>query len=66
MELTLQFSENFIGNTFEFIAFTGQTVSSEKITNTTMNVSTKNLAAGNYYIKATNDEGTITRKVVVQ
>lgn len=66
MDLTLQFSENFIGSTFELIAFTGQTVSSEKITSTTMNVSTKKLATGNYYIKATNDEGTITRKVIVQ
>ncbi len=66
MNLTVQFSDNFIGNTFELIAFTGQIVNIQKITNTTMNISTKNLSAGNYYIKATNDEGMITRKVIVQ
>jgi len=66
MNLTVQFSDNFIGSTLEFIAFTGQIVHVQKITDTTMNVFTKNLSAGNYYIKATNDEGTITKKVVVQ
>jgi len=63
---SVQFSENFFGSTFELIAFTGQIVHAQKIINNTMNVSTKNLSAGNYYIKATNGEGTITRKVVVQ
>jgi len=66
MDLTVQLSENFIGSTLEFIAFTGQIVNVQKITNTTMSISTKNLSAGNYYIKATNDEGMITKKIVVQ
>jgi len=66
MQLTVQFSDNFIGSTFELIAFTGQIVDVQKITSTMMNISTKNLSAGNYYIKAANDEGTITRKVIVQ
>jgi len=64
--MVFSFSENFIGSYFELISYNGQTVLREKITATQMSYKTTELQAGLYFIKATNELGTITRTVVVQ
>ena len=63
---TFSFSENFIGADYEVISFSGEVVMKKTITQTTEEISTAQLAAGMYYIKAENKEGVITRTFVVQ
>lgn len=62
----ITFSDNFIGKAFEIISFNGQVVKTGKITDKNMAIDSQNLAIGTYYIKATNEEGTVTRVFVVQ
>ncbi len=64
--LKISFSESFIGQTFDIIAFTGETVSTISIENTEMNVQLPQMPIGNYYLKASNKNGTITQKIIVQ
>lgn len=60
-----RFSANFVGKTYELISFAGEVVAAGKIRKE-VEVPTKGLAAGNYYLKATNEKGTITQKIVIQ
>lgn len=62
----INFSENFIGKTYEIISFKGQVVDSGTIQDNLMDIKTKKLATGTYYIKATNEVGTVTRVFVIQ
>lgn len=61
-----RFSDNFIGQKMELIAYNGQSVETFEITNNQMELPIQKLAKGNYYVKATNAKGTITKKVVIQ
>ena len=63
---TFTFSENFIGNEYEVISFSGEVVMKKTIISTTEEISTAQLTAGMYYIKAENKEGLITKTFVVQ
>ncbi|MEM7040685.1 MAG: PQQ-dependent sugar dehydrogenase, partial [Bacteroidota bacterium] len=64
--IRLHFSENFIGEKVEVLSYTGATILSQSIDANSMELSTAKLSAGNYYLKATNDLGTITRTIVIQ
>lgn len=64
--LNIHFSENFLNETIQLIAFSGQIILEERIQSLAFEIPLTNLPKGNYYIKATNDKGTITKKVVVQ
>ena len=62
----LRFSDNFIGFEYELISYAGQIVKKASINNTSMILKAHDLPAGNYYLKATNKLGTITRTVIIQ
>ncbi|MEM1320517.1 MAG: PQQ-dependent sugar dehydrogenase [Bacteroidota bacterium] len=65
-EMTLQVSPNFIGKQVELISFNGSIVWAKQIDGARLSIPTQQLIRGNYYIKATNEAGTITQKVVIQ
>ena len=60
-ELRLIVSENFIGQPFEVISFSGQTVFEGRIDKTSVNVAAKDWPAGMYFVRAANERGMITR-----
>lgn len=62
----VKFSDNFIGETMELISYNGQFVKTFKITGNQMELPIQELSKGNYYVKASNKKGTITKKIVVQ
>lgn len=62
----IQCSDSFIGETMELISYEGKVVATIKITANQMALPMQKLAKGNYYIKASNEQGTITKKVLVQ
>lgn len=64
--MRIDFSENFVGSTYEIISYAGQVAVSDKISSSTLNIGKGELAAGSYYLRATNDEGTITRAFIVK
>jgi hypothetical protein len=64
--MKVEFSENFMGSNYEVISYTGQIVMNGQINNSALTLTNNDLAAGSYYIRATNDEGTITRAFVVK
>lgn len=61
----VEFSENFIGYNYEIICYNGQVVETGKIENTSIEISRETFPAGTYYIKATNDKGTITQTIIM-
>ncbi len=60
------FSDTFIGSTFEMYSYAGHLVKKQYIGSNTVFIQTDDLTAGAYFIKASNDLGTITRKIIVQ
>ena len=50
----------------ELFSYNGQLVHSQSITNVQMELPIWGLEKGNYYVKAMNNLGTITKKVIVQ
>lgn len=62
----IYFSDNFIGNTYQIINYNKQVVKTEPIHNSHIILYKDQLPAGSYYIKATNNKGTITKKFVVE
>ena len=62
----IEFSNSFIGHQYELISFNGKIVASETIDRNIVDVNTKQLPAGSYYVKASNDLGTITKVFVVK
>ncbi|MGK0388799.1 MAG: glucose/arabinose dehydrogenase [Maribacter sp.] len=61
----LEFSDSFIGFMYDIISYNGQVVQTGKIDNTSIEISKKTLPTGAYYIKATNDKGTITQTIIM-
>ncbi len=61
----IEFSESFIGFKYDIISYNGQIVKSATITDSTVEISKDLLPTGAYYIKATNDEGTITQTIMM-
>lgn len=64
--MRIEFSENFIGSNYEIISYAGQIVMNDQISSTNLNLTKGDLSAGSYFIRATNNEGTITRAFVVK
>lgn len=62
----VSFSDSFINQSFEIIAFTGQTVLKEQISSTTEQIDCSDFAAGMYYLKASSPIGTITKTFMVK
>ncbi len=62
----VEFSKSFVGHHFEIISYTGQVVKSGKINDTVLEIRKRDFSKGYYYIKATNEKGTITQTIVVQ
>ncbi len=60
------FAESFVGHTFYLYNYAGQLVKQRKITNTTITLHTQDLPKTAYFIKASSDLGTITKKLMVQ
>ncbi|MFT4682353.1 MAG: glucose/arabinose dehydrogenase [Granulosicoccus sp.] len=63
--MNISFSDNFIGKTYEVISYDGKQVLTNTISSPSTTITKDKLAAGNYYLRATNDEGTITKAFVV-
>lgn len=64
--LNIQFSDGFLGTNFYVISFTGQEVGRYVISDNSVKLPVRNLAAGSYYITSTAATGTITRTFVVR
>jgi len=64
--LTLQVSDNFVGHSIALIHYDGRLISKRTIEGNTIELSTKGLTPGAYYIKATNQEGSISKTVVIK
>ena len=64
--MNVQFSENYIGSSFEVISYEGKVVLNRAINGAKTTITKNDLKAGNYYLRATNKEGTITKAFVVQ
>jgi len=65
-QANLLFSENFIGKTYEIISYTGQLIERGNIQNTEINLNVENYTTGWYYLKATNENGTITKSILIE
>ena len=64
---TIEFSHNFIGKEYEIISFSGQVIERGKVNGTTkIKIETSDWTAGAYYIRASNEKGTLTRTFVVK
>ena len=63
---TVEFSPNFVGHDFELIHFNGSVVIQQNIKSPQTRLDLRELAAGNYYLKATNKKGTITQKLIIR
>ena len=64
--MNVQFSENYIGSSFEVISYEGKVVMNRTINGAKTTITKNDLKAGNYYLRATNKEGTISKAFVVQ
>jgi glucose/arabinose dehydrogenase len=64
--MNISFSNNFIGKTYEVISYDGKTVMSNKINSSVTTITKGDLAAGNYFLRATNNLGTITKAFLVK
>lgn len=65
-QLQLHFSSNFVEQQLEVISFNGQVIKQQTITNEQLELDVKSWAPGMYFVRATNEEGTITRTFVKQ
>ena len=63
--MTVKFSPNFVGSTYEVISYDGKVVMNRPIITSTETLFKADLRAGNYYLRATNKAGTITKAFVV-
>ena len=63
---SIQFSNNFIGASFQIIGFNGQLMEEGTVFTTEMTLDLNNYSSGTYYIRASNSLGTITKTFVVQ
>lgn len=61
----VEFSDNFLGFTYEIISYNGQVIQAGNINDASIEISKKTLPTGAYYIKATNDKGTITQTIII-
>jgi aldose sugar dehydrogenase len=60
-EGTLEFSENFLGSSYEIIDFNSQIISTGTVSKTQMPLSMQSFPAGFYFVRATNGLGTVTK-----
>ncbi len=61
----IDFSEHFIGKTFEIISFNGEIVIKGEIKQTSVSLQSLALPSGSYYIKAESTKGFLTRSFIV-
>ena len=64
--MNISFSDNFVGKTYEVISYDGKTVMSNEINSSATTITKGDLAAGNYFLRATNNLGTITKAFLVK
>ncbi len=65
-QLQIQLSDNFIGRPLEVHSFNGQQVLKTIITSARLEIPASDWAPGMYFLRASKDEGTITRTFAVQ
>jgi hypothetical protein len=65
-QTTLEFSDSFIGTTFTVYSFGGQKVEERTVRSTRETLNVSELAAGQYFVKATSDKGTVTKTFIVE
>ncbi len=61
----IEFSKNFIGKPYEIISFSGQVVKSGVVKDTSLEISSNMFTVGTYYVKATNENGMVTKVFVL-
>jgi aldose sugar dehydrogenase len=62
----VRFSENFLGAQYQVFSFDSKLIASATVHSTEITIPTENLPKAAYYITATNANGTISKKFVVQ
>ena len=65
-DLTMEFSDDFLGTSFQVISFDGRVVGRFVVAENRVRMNVSDWAAGQYYLSATTEKGTITRTFVVQ
>jgi hypothetical protein len=65
-QLDLNCSESFVGQNCEIISFSGQVVQQFKIKSTAEKIEANDWPAGMYFLRTTNEQGTITRTFTKQ
>ncbi|MEM8906988.1 MAG: PQQ-dependent sugar dehydrogenase [Bacteroidota bacterium] len=65
-QVHLRLSDNFIGHTLELLRYDGTLVKTVMVRTTDMQLPLQQLSAGSYYLRATNQTGTLTKTIVVQ
>lgn len=65
-KITVQLSPAFTGSTLDVIAFSGDVVNKVKVSGETLSIDVSRFARGNYFIRVSSAQGTITRTFVVE
>jgi aldose sugar dehydrogenase len=65
-DATIEFSDAFIGTSFEIHSYDGKIVHREILDGSKVTISSADLASGQYFVKATSHLGTITRSFIVK
>jgi len=63
--VNIELSDTFIGSNFELYSMNGKKISSKKALENTLTMASANVPKGSYFIKASNNFGTITKKVII-
>jgi len=64
--MTVTFSNNFMGKNLEVISYDGKVVIEKTIGSNSVTLTKNELSTGQYYLRATNNNGTITKAFVVK
>ena len=65
-QLNVEFDASFVGSAYSIVSFTGQVVKQDVIMDQKINLNINEWAAGQYYIVATSDQGTVTKTFIVK
>lgn len=64
-QVTVEFSETFLGGNYEVISFEGKLMNEGRITNRLLEINCGGYSAGSYYLRASSGSGVVTRTFLV-
>lgn len=65
-QVLVELTQSFVGSTLQLYSFNGQLMVEKPITGTQVGIPLHNVPAGAYFVKASSDKGTITKKLIIQ